>query len=82
MTRLALLTSCGLIRLGGTIGKMLSWQVCEPVPSELPMHRKPSGQQVLVGKSTMHRASMQGAASLPACHQSEYQAQAYVGILG
>ena len=37
--RLALLTSRGLIRLGGTTGKMLGWQVCEPVPSELSMHR-------------------------------------------
>ena len=66
--RLALLTSRGLIRLGGTTGNMLGWQACEPIPSELPMHRKPSGQQVLVGKSTMHRASTQGAESLPACH--------------
>ena len=39
LMRLALLTSRGLIRLGGTTGNMLGWQVCEPVPSELSMHR-------------------------------------------
>ena len=83
--RLALLMSCGCIKLGGTTGKMLGWQVCEPVPSELPMQRKPSGQQVLVGKITMHMASMQGAASLPAYHQLKHSRQRsgiYEGLLG
>ena len=39
LMRLALLTSRGLIRLGGTTGNMLGWQACEPVPSELSKHR-------------------------------------------
>ena len=75
--RLALLMSCGRIRPGGTTGKVLSWHECEPVPLGLPMHRKPLGQQVLVGKTTMHMASMQGAASLPAHHKFHHSSPSF-----